>query len=785
MAVIETWFRQDLQKAVKVNHIDGNLFTHNGNGNRIGVRVYNDGEPVTLTGTVSGYVITSDGSTVPCVGARSGNKATITIPPAAYQPGNAFITIFLTDGSTVTTLCAAQTTVLQARTGSQVSPGSVVQDWTQTINAAMQSVENASENLGGIIATPYASLTYPVPLGKYTYYNNSLYRCISPIAASEEFTSAHWTQVRLGDDVTDLKSALDYETVRSIEADKIAIPVNWTQGGLKDDGTVDATTYKIRTDYVDLAMGDIVALTDLKYNLQLFKYQADGTFIEKTSVTQLFVAETATNCRIVMQRVNPIYSILPSEGSAILFCHNANVDVQKISTLEAKSTELYTLSDLLALNGSYSFPASFYARGRYVSGYPVYDITYRAVMPDVIRLGYDVVITPVDNSFRVQVLLYNESDVFVSIEEITSAKSVPKNQGFRLSILRRQESTSEIADLYEFARAVEVSSFMTSSATGEKYVLQTVPLAEYKIDAKLYKMNNSYVSLIKPRDNFIRVANGVTVYMAVNGNDANDGLSSAHPKKTFASAVAVQNVQTIILAEGTYEAGTHFTNGEQITIPVNMIGVGNVIIKNGHFSAPITFKNSLYCENITFYWGNNAVIVQYDSYDKVATFYKCKFEKSGVNNGLYALGGLTYVIECEATNNASDGFNYHKNSSILNHAIEINCKSSFNGDGNNYSSNATTTHNGNYIVRVNGDYKCCYGGVVADQEAYSANYGCSTGISTITDATNYADRMSNYWASSAVMYLFDCVSYGSLYDTATIGTGEIISNITYQSNYTE
>lgn len=208
MSVIQTWFGQDLQKAVKVNHIDGNLFSHNGNGNSIGVRVYNDGEPVTLTGTVSGYVITSDGSTVPCVGARSGNEATITIPPAAYQPGNAFITIFLTDGSTVTTLCAVQTTVLQARTGSQVSPGSVVTDWTQTINAAMQSVEDAAENLGGIIATPYASLTYPVPLGKYTYYNSNLYRCISPIETSEEFTAAHWIQVKLGDDVSALKSAI-------------------------------------------------------------------------------------------------------------------------------------------------------------------------------------------------------------------------------------------------------------------------------------------------------------------------------------------------------------------------------------------------------------------------------------------------------------------------------------------------------------------------------------------------------------------------------------------------
>ena len=210
MAVIETWYNQDLQKPVKVNYLNGNLFSHNGNGNRIGVHVFDNGEPVTLAGTVSGYVVTSDGSTVPCTGSRSGNNASILVPPAAYQPGAVFITVFLTDGSTVTTLASVSTSVLVARTENQVSPGSVVTDWTQTINAAMQDVETAAENLGNIVATPYASLTFPVPLGKYTYYNDNLYRCISPIASSESFTPAHWSSaINMGDEVSSLKSALN------------------------------------------------------------------------------------------------------------------------------------------------------------------------------------------------------------------------------------------------------------------------------------------------------------------------------------------------------------------------------------------------------------------------------------------------------------------------------------------------------------------------------------------------------------------------------------------------
>ena len=210
MAVIETWLHQDLQEPVKVNHLDGNLFSNNGNGNRIGVVLTNNGENLaSISGTVSGYVVTADGSTVPCTGSKSGNRASILIPAAAYQPGSIFITVFVTDGTTVTTVGAVSSNVMRSRTNEQVDPGSVVTDWTQTINAAMQSVETAAENLGGIVAVPYASITFPVPLGKYTYYNNNLYRCITPIASSESFTAAHWTQVRLGDDVSDLKSAFN------------------------------------------------------------------------------------------------------------------------------------------------------------------------------------------------------------------------------------------------------------------------------------------------------------------------------------------------------------------------------------------------------------------------------------------------------------------------------------------------------------------------------------------------------------------------------------------------
>lgn len=279
MAVIEKWFAQDLQKLVQVRHVDGSLFSHNGNGNRIGVELYNNGEPLSsISGTVSGYVVVSDGSTVPCTGSKSGNKASILIPAAAYVPGNVFVTIFVTDGTTVTTVAALQSTVLRTRTGTQVDPGSVVSDWTDTINAAMQEVEDAAENMGGIIATPYASLTYPVPLGKYTFYDGGLYRCISPISTSEEWTAAHWIAVKLGDDVSELKSTLS-------NVYKIGIGTNMHNpstdviGSIKNDGTIDstATSYK-SSDFIPVEQDTNYAFSG---------YVNDG---RKNTSTRLYVA---------------------------------------------------------------------------------------------------------------------------------------------------------------------------------------------------------------------------------------------------------------------------------------------------------------------------------------------------------------------------------------------------------------------------------------------------------------------------------------------------------------
>ena len=146
MARTEIWFKQDLQGAVCTQYILGNFFSMDNVGNLVGVRVYNGEAEETLTGSVTGYCILKDGTTVSVAGTRSGNTAYIILPQSALAiPGEIGIVIKLIDGSTITTLLSIAATVYRSKTDEVITPSSqIITDWSNQIAAALQEVEDAS-----------------------------------------------------------------------------------------------------------------------------------------------------------------------------------------------------------------------------------------------------------------------------------------------------------------------------------------------------------------------------------------------------------------------------------------------------------------------------------------------------------------------------------------------------------------------------------------------------------------------------------------------------------------
>ena len=82
----------------------------------------------------------------------------------------------------------------------------------ETAKTGAETARDQAQAYAGSIASVYSNTaTYAVD--DYCFHEGQLQRCIVPITTPEAWTAAHWVAVELGDDVSDLKTALnDYVT---------------------------------------------------------------------------------------------------------------------------------------------------------------------------------------------------------------------------------------------------------------------------------------------------------------------------------------------------------------------------------------------------------------------------------------------------------------------------------------------------------------------------------------------------------------------------------------------
>lgn len=165
MAQIQTWYKQDLTQPVHVHHLQGNVFSQDNQGNLLGVEVFEDGVPASLSGTVNAYIVRSDGATVPTTGTVSGNKASVVLPESAYAvPGIISIVLKLTAGAVVVTLLAVVATVYASSTSTAVDPGTVipsVEELIEQIQSAVASIPLDYSALWREVDDSYADSVVP------------------------------------------------------------------------------------------------------------------------------------------------------------------------------------------------------------------------------------------------------------------------------------------------------------------------------------------------------------------------------------------------------------------------------------------------------------------------------------------------------------------------------------------------------------------------------------------------------------------------------------------------
>lgn len=196
---------------VNIEALKGAIFEDEDGGHTFEISgVDNSGNAISLSGTVAGVFLRPDNTDVPITGSASGGIVSVTLPAECYDvPGRFGLTVFVTADSQKTCVYAAIGTVGRTSSGS-VAPGTSadVVDLINQISAAVATIPASWSGLMADIAPTYStSAAYPV--GAYVYYNGDLYRCTTAITTGETWTAAHWTTSVLGNDVSDLKNALN------------------------------------------------------------------------------------------------------------------------------------------------------------------------------------------------------------------------------------------------------------------------------------------------------------------------------------------------------------------------------------------------------------------------------------------------------------------------------------------------------------------------------------------------------------------------------------------------
>ena len=115
--MFEYWIDTDTKRLPNVLLIEDRLFRLDDEANKLGVRVFANGSPVTISGDIEGWIIKGDGTSLVIEGDSDGNQAWVILPEESYDTlGKFSVFIKLLSGDDVITLGGFETAIYPAQT---------------------------------------------------------------------------------------------------------------------------------------------------------------------------------------------------------------------------------------------------------------------------------------------------------------------------------------------------------------------------------------------------------------------------------------------------------------------------------------------------------------------------------------------------------------------------------------------------------------------------------------------------------------------------------------------
>lgn len=245
-------------------------------------------------------------------------------------------------------------------------------------NAAAQAANTAAANVAGNLADNYSNQgTYAE--GDYVCYSGALYKCNTAIDTAEEWTAAHWTAVKMGDDVHDLKSAIDKCTplqafntflnssnIEQIESPNLFDPSNALPNTtLKMNGDTQADSSHFVTPFIPVNPGDKVyffSKTSTSFHAPKYSIYSGIEYTTKLETGTWFVSGTTiTNSSAKYIRLDFQYSQCTPDNLQIQI-NNAETEFMPFGT-DYKSVlqeynDITNLFDISTVNHNQTFDTS-------------------------------------------------------------------------------------------------------------------------------------------------------------------------------------------------------------------------------------------------------------------------------------------------------------------------------------------------------------------------------------------------------------------------------------------
>ena len=162
MAMIETWLKTDLKHVVRVQSLDGNLFSADNAANRVGVILTDNGQPSNIVGGIVAYLIRPDEATLIISGQSSSNRAWVYLPASAYVKVGPF-SLVIKNGTTTIGACTGY--IYRSTTDEIVDPGHVIpsieellaelENMRSATRAAEAAIETANTAAANADSTPW------------------------------------------------------------------------------------------------------------------------------------------------------------------------------------------------------------------------------------------------------------------------------------------------------------------------------------------------------------------------------------------------------------------------------------------------------------------------------------------------------------------------------------------------------------------------------------------------------------------------------------------------------